>query len=73
MTKEELRLFCIKSVGRSPEKESQNPAFDSLDKLEIISALHDKFGDAAGSINDLDNFFDLDSLFDILKTHELVS
>jgi acyl carrier protein len=72
MNKKELREFAIKAVGRSPEKEPENPQFDSLDKLEIISAVYDQFGDEANSITELDNFSDLETLFVILKESNLV-
>lgn len=73
MNKSELREFAIKAVGRNPDKEPENPLFDSLDKLEIISSVYDTFGDAANSISELDNFSDLDSLFEILKASGLVN
>lgn len=73
MNKNELREFAIKAVGRSPEKEPENPQFDSLDKLEIISAVYDNFGDEANSVTELDNFYDFDSLFEILKANNLVN
>ena len=72
MNKSELREFAIKTVGRTSDKEPENPLFDSLDKLEIISAVYDTFGDQANAIAELDNFSDLDSLFDILKASNLV-
>lgn len=73
MNKTELREFAIKTVGRTPEKEPENPQFDSLDKLEIISAVYDTFGDKANAIVELDNFSDLNSLFVILKKSNLVN
>lgn len=72
MNKAELREFTIKAVGRIPEKEPENPLFDSLDKLEIISAIYDFFGDQANEIKELDDFVDFDSLYDILKGSKLV-
>lgn len=72
MNKSELREFAIKAVGRTPEKEPENPLFDSLDKLEIISAVYDAFGDQANTIVELDNFSDLNSLYEILKASNLV-
>ena len=72
MNRSSLRDFAVVSIGKDPAKESENPAFDSLDKLEIISAGHDYFGNKVANVAELDNFVDLDSLYEILNAHGLV-
>ncbi len=72
MNRTSLREFAVVSIGKDPTKESENPAFDSLDKLEIISAVHDHFGEKVADVAELDNFVDLDSLYEILRAHGLV-
>jgi hypothetical protein len=73
MEAHELRAVALKAIGKDPAKEPENPLFDSLDKLEIITVLHDTFGDRVAGVDDLDDFSDLDSLTEILKAHDIVS
>lgn len=68
----ELRTFTAEALGKDPATAPENPEWDSLDKLEIITHLHDLLGDAASGIANLDNFADLDSLAAILRERGLV-
>ena len=68
-----LRDVALKAIGKNPAKEPENPLFDSLDKLEIITAMHDTFGDQVAGVDNLDDFSDLDSLTAILKAHGVIS
>jgi hypothetical protein len=68
-----LREVALKAIGKNPAKEPENPLFDSLDKLEIITAMHDTFGDQVAGVDNLDDFSDLDSLTAMLKGHGVIS
>lgn len=68
----ELRVLAVKALQKNPETEPANPQWDSLDKLEIISAIHDTFGEEVANLEDLDNFSDFESLLAILRKHDLV-
>ncbi|MBU1587290.1 MAG: hypothetical protein KKH51_05020 [Actinobacteria bacterium] len=72
MDMSELRRFTIESLGKNPDTEPAVPEWDSLDRLEIITNLHDKFGDAANEIPNLENFTDLDNLGEMLRERGLV-
>lgn len=73
MNSSELRILAITALQKNPETEPENPQWDSLDKLEIISAVHDAFGEKVSDLTELDNFSDFESLNEILKNHGLVS
>jgi len=68
----ELRTITAEALGKDPKTVSVNPEWDSLDKLEIITHLHDVLGDEVNSVEDLDNFNDLESLAAILRESGLV-
>lgn len=68
-----LRDLALKAIGKNPAAEVENPQFDSLDKLEIITALHDELGDAISGVDDLDNFTDLETLTNLLKAHGVIA
>jgi acyl carrier protein len=68
-----LREVALKAIGKNVSSEPENPVFDSLDKLEIITALHDTFGDGVAQVDDLDDFSDLESLTAILKAHGVIN
>ncbi len=72
MNASELRLLALSALQKNPETEPENPQFDSLDKLEIISAVHDTFGEKVTDLTELDNFSDFQTLLEILKKHNLV-
>ncbi|GAB2823900.1 hypothetical protein GCM10027022_13150 [Alpinimonas psychrophila] len=72
MNESELRLLAVLALQKDPETEPENPQWDSLDKLEIISALHDEFGDKVASLDELDNFSDFETLLEIMKKNNLV-
>jgi acyl carrier protein len=65
-------VLAVTALQKNPETEPANPQWDSLDKLEIISAIHDTFGQDVADLDDLDNFSDFESLLTILKKHNLV-
>ncbi len=73
MNASELRLLAITALQKNAETEPENPQWDSLDKLEIISAIHDTFGEKVADLDELDNFSDFESLLEILKKHNLVN
>lgn len=73
MNSSELRIMALTALQKNPDTEPENPKWDSLDKLEIITAVHDSFGDQVADVADLDNFSDLESLYQILNKHGLVS
>ena len=68
----ELRTVTANALGKDPASLPANPAWDSLDKLEIITHLHDVLGDKADEVSDLDNFVDLESLAALLRESGLV-
>jgi acyl carrier protein len=68
----ELKLVTAEALGKDPDSLPENPQWDSLDQLEIISHLHDVLGDRANTIDDLENFTDLESLTDVLRNSGLV-
>lgn len=72
MNASELRKLAISALQKNPETEPDNPEWDSLDKLEIISAVHDTFREKVADIEDLDDFSDFESLYKILKGNNLV-
>lgn len=73
MNSSELRSLAITALQKNPESEPENPQWDSLDKLEILTAIHDTFGEKVSDLSELDNFSDFESLNEILKKHGLVS
>ena len=68
----ELRTITAEALGKDPKTVSANPEWDSLDKLEIITHLHEVLGDEVNRVKDLDNFDDLESLAAILRESGLV-
>lgn len=68
----ELRTVTAQALGKDPASVPANPEWDSLDKLEIITHLHDVLGDKANDVGDLDNFTDLESLAAILRERGLL-
>lgn len=68
----ELRKITADALGKDVVTEPENPEWDSLDKLEIISHLHDVFGESVNQIDDLDNFVDLNSLAALLSESGLI-
>ena len=68
----ELRTLTAEALGKDPKAVPANPEWDSLDKLEIITHLHDTLGDKVNSVDGLDNFNDLESLAAILRESGLV-
>jgi acyl carrier protein len=68
----ELKTITAEALGKDPNTLPDNPQWDSLDQLEIISHLHDVLGDRANTIDDLENFSDLESLTEILRKSGLV-
>ena len=68
----ELRTITAQALGKDPSTVPANPQWDSLDKLEIITHLHDVLADKASDVGDLDNFSDLDSLAALLRERGLV-
>lgn len=73
MNASQLRLLALTALHKNPDTEPANPQWDSLDKLEIISTIHDTFGEKVADVDELDNFSDLDTLREILKKHNLVN
>lgn len=73
MDEAELRKFLHHTLDSSPENETANVEWDSLEKLAIISALHDKFGSSVSNIDGLDNFDDFEGLLRILRDNNIVS
>lgn len=73
MNKQEFRIFTITALQKDPSLEAENPKWDSLDKLEIISAVHDEFGEVVSTVSDLDYFEDFETLYELLKKHKIVS
>jgi acyl carrier protein len=71
MDLQELRIFTAEALGKDPLTLPENPTWDSLDQLEIITNLHDRLGEKVGEA-DLDNFTDLESLAAILRERGLV-
>lgn len=72
MNASNLRELTLSTLNRNSQTEPENPVFDSLDKLEIISAIHDEFGSKVADIDGLDEFADFDGLYKILKQHNVV-
>ncbi len=68
----ELKTVTAEALGKDPNSVPANPEWDSLDKLEIISHLHDVFGASANDVSDLDNFHDFESLASLLRESGLV-
>ncbi len=68
----ELRKITAEALGKDIATVPENPEWDSLDKLEIITHLHDVFGEKVNDIDDLDDFEDLDSLARVLRSGGLV-
>lgn len=68
----ELKIVTAAALGKDPATQPENPEWDSLDQLEIITHLHDVFGSKAAEIEDLENFHDLESLAAILRKSHLV-
>jgi|GEM_PF-3295844 len=68
----ELRRVTAEAIGKDPETQPDNPEWDSLDQLEIITNLHEVFGSKAADIEDLENFTDLESLAALLRKSGLV-
>ena len=64
----ELRRVTAEALGKDPATVPENPEWDSLDQLEIISHLHEVLGSRANEIDDLENFKDLESLTAVLRT-----
>lgn len=72
MNIDELKIVTADALGKDPSAVSANPQWDSLDKLEIITQLHDVFGEKVNDVSDLDNFSDLESLAAILRESGLI-
>jgi hypothetical protein len=68
----DLRIITAEALGKDPTLVPENPQWDSLDKLEIISHLHDVLGEDAQEVSDLDDFSDLESLVRLLRGSGLV-
>jgi acyl carrier protein len=68
----ELRTITAEALGKKVEDVGANPEWDSLDKLEIITHLHDVLGDSVKDLGDLDNFSDLESLAQLLREGGIV-
>ena len=68
----ELRRVTAVAIGKDPATQPENPEWDSLDQLEIITHLHEVFGSKAADIEDLENFTDLESLAAVLRKSGLV-
>jgi len=68
----ELRTITAEALGKDPNTVAENPQWDSLDKLEIITHLHDVLADGDKEIGDLDNFSDLESLAALLRERGFV-
>jgi acyl carrier protein len=68
----ELKRVTAEALGKDPATLPENPEWDSLDQLEIISHLHDVLGARANEIDDLDNFKDLESLASVLRQSGVV-
>ena len=68
----ELRRVTAVAIGKDPEAQPENPEWDSLDQLEIITNLHEIFGSKAAEVDDLENFNDLESLAAVLRKSGLV-
>lgn len=68
----ELKNVTAAALGKDPASQSENPEWDSLDQLEIITHLHEVFGSKAADVEDLEDFHDLESLAGILRKSGLV-
>lgn len=68
----QLKNLTSEALGKDPATVGDNPQWDSLDKLEIITHLHEVLGAEANKVDDLDNFRDLDSLAALLRGSGLV-
>ena len=68
----ELKTVTAEALGKDPLLLPANPEWVSLDKLEIITPLHEVFGASANDVGDLDNFKDLESLASLLRESGLV-
>lgn len=69
----ELKQLTADALGKDITELSSNPEWDSLDKLEIIAHLHDVLGEKVNEVDGLDDFFDLESLANILRKSDLVA
>jgi len=72
MDMSELRAFTAESLGKDPATAPADPEWDSFDRLEIITNLHDLLGEAANDIPNLENFTDLESLAGLLRERGIV-
>ena len=68
----ELKKVTAEALGKDPATLPENPEWDSLDQLEIISHLHDVLGASANQIEDLENFKDLEGLASVLRKSGVV-
>lgn len=68
----ELHAVTARALGKDPAAVPENPEWDSLDKLEIITSLHDDFGDRFAQVTDLDGFTDLAGLAAVLRRSGLL-
>ena len=67
-----LRTLTAEALGKDPATAPENPEWDSLDRLEIISHLHEVLGDDVNRIENLESFVDLETLAALLKENGLV-
>ena len=68
----ELHAVTARALGKDPAAVPENPEWDSLDRLEIITHLHEVLGDDVNRIENLESFVDLETLAALLKENGLV-
>lgn len=73
MSLDELTMLVSTALGKSPEIIArQTEDWDSLDRLEIITHLHDFLGEKANTLEGLNDFNNLDSLSEVMRKEGLV-